>query len=257
MVLRDIATKLCWAKNPILDLERIMPNLLFENVGVRFPILKRDSQRRTLFPQTGFFEALVGVSFTLFPGDRLGVFGANGAGKTSLLRVATKSLPPTTGKIEFAGHITSMLDIGAGMNANATGRENLLFRARLEGYPKREALELCEEIISFAELGEHIDFPLRTYSSGMRMRLAFGLATSLNPDLLVMDEWMSVGDTKFRRTAKRKMASLFRRANIAIIASHSKELLLENTNLFLWLESGKVRYLGKDSSPLHEYFSSS
>ena len=195
-----------------------------------------------------------GISFTLRDGDRLGLVGHNGAGKSTLLRVLGKVYVPCSGTVQIRGSIGSLIDISLGIDQEATGRENIFIRGSLLGVQRQEIEEQIENIIELCELGSFIDLPIRTYSTGMQMRLAFAVSTMIRPDILIMDEWLSVGDESFKDKAENRMTDLVNNAQLLIIASHSKDLLYKICNRIIWLEHGKIKMDGKPYDVLPEYF---
>ena len=199
-------------------------------------------------------RALDGISFTLRDGDRLGLVGHNGAGKSTLLRVLGKVYVPCSGTVQIRGSIGSLIDISLGIDQEATGRENIFIRGSLLGVQRQEIEEQIENIIELCELGSFIDLPIRTYSTGMQMRLAFAVSTMIRPDILIMDEWLSVGDESFKDKAENRMTDLVNNAQLLIIASHSKDLLYKICNRIIWLEHGKIKMDGKPYDVLPEYF---
>jgi lipopolysaccharide transport system ATP-binding protein len=184
------------------------------------------------------YEVLKDINLELVSGDRLGIHGPNGSGKTTLLRVLTGIYPPTRGPISLTGSIGSMLDLQAGINGKVSGRENILFRSKLLGRNSKLAKETVEDACEFGGLAEFIDQPVETYSSGMKMRLAFSIATATPADILVMDEWLSVGDESFQSKARERINRLVAEAEILVLASHSKTLLTELCTDFLTLDKG-------------------
>jgi len=199
-------------------------------------------------------RALDKVSIELEDGDRLGVVGQNGAGKSTLLRVMSGVFVPTHGSAFVEGSIGSLIDVSLGINQEATGRENIFLRAALLGLSRSETAEKLEEIVEFSELGDFIDMPLRTYSSGMQMRLAFSVSTIVRTEILLMDEWLSVGDEAFNAKASERLTDLVEASKILVIASHSRALLEKVTNKVLWLEQGQVRLIGPSQEVLPLYF---
>lgn len=190
------------------------------------------------------YEALKDINLNLTSGDRLGVLGPNGSGKTTLLRVITGIYPPSRGTLVISGSIGSMLDLQAGFNGKVSGRENILFRSRLLGRPKQLARETVEDACDFGGLAEFIDQPLETYSSGMKMRLAFSIATAIPAEILVMDEWLSVGDSSFQDKARKRIEGLLEQAEILVLASHNEKLLSELCNKFVKLDKGIASQVG-------------
>jgi ABC-type polysaccharide/polyol phosphate transport system ATPase subunit len=207
--------------------------------------------RDTRLPQTGgtisgsgsrrFVTALDGVSFELQAGDRLGLVGANGAGKTTLLKVLYGIYEPTAGNLEISGKVDALFNINLGFRPEATGRRNILLRGLINGWTEDQIAERTEEIIEFSELGEFIDMPFKSYSQGMGARLAFAIATTLDPEILLMDEWIGAGDASFQKKATDRMNALAERAGIIVLASHSNELLDKTCNKRLELDKGRVR----------------
>ena len=198
--------------------------------------------------------ALDAVSLDLRPGDRLGVLGKNGSGKTSLLRLASGIYRPTAGTVEIIGSVGSLIDIRLGFNPEASGRENIFLRAALLEINRNDVQGLFDDIVEFSELEEYIDMPIRTYSSGMQMRLAFAVSTVTVPDILVMDEWLSVGDDVFRAKAEERLRSLVDKSRIFILASHSRELIERTCNKAIVLGKGKVVDFGDVKSVCSTYF---
>ena len=185
------------------------------------------------------------MNFTLSEGDRLGLMGHNGSGKSTLLRVLAGVYEPTSGYLDVRGRIASLLDISVGMDPEASGIENIYLRGLLLGLGKEEIRQKIEEIVDFSELGDFIDLPVRTYSSGMSMRLAFSIATCVEADILLMDEWLSVGDADFVKKAEERLKSLVRKTPILVMASHSPEVIREVCTRVIRLEGGRVALEGK------------
>jgi len=199
-------------------------------------------------------RALSDINFTINNGDRVGILGGNGAGKSTLLRVLSKVYEPTSGKMSIKGEIGSLIDICLGIDPEATGRENIYIRGGLLGMKRKQLQHKIDEIIEFSELGDFIDMPLRTYSTGMHMRLAFSISTIVKPDILILDEWLSVGDENFKQKAETRMTELVKATNILIVASHSKELILRTCNRVIWLEHGKIAMDGDPYEIAELYF---
>lgn len=194
--------------------------------------------------RTRFVTALNGVSFELAAGDRLGLVGGNGAGKTTLLRVLYGVFEPTSGVVEANGRIDGLFNIRFGFRPEATGRRNIVLRGLINGWSEEEINERVENIIEFSELGDFIDMPLKSYSQGMAARLAFAAATSLDPDILLMDEWIGAGDRSFQEKAHERMAVLAEKAGIIVLASHNHGLLKKTCNKILELENGTIKSFG-------------
>ena len=185
-------------------------------------------------------RALNGVSFELNDGDRIGLVGHNGSGKSTLLRVLAGAYEPMRGSVQVDGRVASMLNIWIGMNEEATGYENIFLRGVVMGFRRRELKPLVDEIIAFSELGDYIHMPMRTYSAGMSMRLAFAISTCVSADILLMDEWLSVGDHDFAEKAKARLASLVQSARIMVLASHDESLIRANCNKIMRLSHGEL-----------------
>lgn len=194
------------------------------------------------------------LNLELNPGDRLGLIGRNGAGKSSLLRVLGGVYHPTQGTIHTAGNIASLIDLYMGINLDASGRENILIRGAFLGIKRLEILEKMDDIISFSELNDVIDFPVRTYSSGMHLRLAFAISTIVKPDILIMDEWLAVGDSQFIKKAESRLIEIVNTSKILVLASHSRHLIESVCNRVIWLENGFVIRDGSPSVVCEEYF---
>jgi len=188
-----------------------------------------------------YVTALDGVSFELQAGDRLGLVGANGAGKTTLLKVLYGIYAPTAGTVEIDGRVDALFNINMGFRKEATGRRNIVLRGLINGWSMDEIEARMEEIIAFSELGDFIDMPFKTYSQGMAARLAFSIATSMTPEILLMDEWIGAGDARFQEKAKARTAQLAERAGIIVLASHNHALLARTCNKILTLEAGKAK----------------
>ena len=247
-----------------------MTHLTAFNISVDFPLYHSDNRslKKTVLGATaGRFgqdrkrrrvvQALRDISFSLRSGDRLGLIGSNGSGKTTLLRALSGIYQPTNGLLSMEGRLTSLLDSAQGMNMDLTGRENIRLRGYFHGMPKADIMGLEADVEDFAEIGEFLDLPVRNYSSGMVVRLAFAMATASHPEILLMDEWILAGDAAFMEKAKRRMEEMVRKADILILASHSSSIISEWCNRVIWLEQGKIvadgtpleilsRYLPKD-----------
>jgi lipopolysaccharide transport system ATP-binding protein len=199
-------------------------------------------------------RALSGVSLTFEEGDRVGLVGHNGAGKSTLLRVLSRVFVPTDGAATIEGSVGSLIDLSLGLNPEASGRENVYLRGALLGISKAQMQANLKEIVDFSELGEFIDMPMRTYSSGMQLRLAFSVATIIRPEILLMDEWLSVGDEGFKAKSMERLSALVDNSKILVLASHQRELLERVTNKIVWLDHGKVHMTGSPENVLPVYF---
>lgn len=190
-----------------------------------------------------FVQALDGISFSLQAGDRLGLVGANGAGKTTLLKLLYGIYEPSGGQLQIEGKVDALFNINLGFRPEATGRRNIELRGLINGWSRGEIAARMEEIIDFSELGAFIDMPFKSYSQGMAARLAFSTATSFEPEILLMDEWIGAGDPAFQKKASARMDELAGKAGIIVLASHNRELIARTCNRTLELEKGRVRSL--------------
>lgn len=189
-------------------------------------------------------SALQDLTLSFRHGDRIGLIGHNGAGKSTLLRLLAGIYEPTQGNIRIEGHVSSLLDIMQGIEAEFTGHENIIMRGTLLGLSRKEIDSKIEEISDFTGLGDYLSMPIRTYSSGMQIRLAFAVSASINPEILLIDEVFGVGDTNFVEKAEQKMISLLDQSSIVIMANHSEESIRRFCNKVLLLEGGSVKYFG-------------
>jgi ABC-2 type transport system ATP-binding protein/lipopolysaccharide transport system ATP-binding protein len=189
-------------------------------------------------------RALDNVSFELKEGDRLGLIGSNGAGKTTLIRVLADVYAPTSGQLYRRGALVPMFDIGLGFDEEATGYENIELRGMIMGMSRKEIASRMDEIAAFSELDNYLDLPIRTYSAGMTLRLMFSIATCVKGDIILMDEWIAVGDAAFREKAHRRMLEIVGNAGALVIASHDPQTLLRHCNLGMRLEKGRVTDFG-------------
>lgn len=190
---------------------------------------------------TKTFRALSGLNFEFESGARVGIWGPNGAGKSSLLRMLAGIYSPTHGEFRSSGRVASLIDINLGIMPDATGRENILIRGLLWGMTKKEIAANFESIVAVSELEKFIDLPLRTYSTGMQMRLSFAVAMHVKADILLMDEWLAVGDEAFQNKAEKLLHEKVAESELFFIASHSKDLLAKVTEQILILDSGVIK----------------
>lgn len=190
------------------------------------------------------FWALHDVSFDVNRGDVVGIIGRNGSGKSTLLKIISKLFEPTEGQVTVNGNIVPMLELGSGFDPELTGRENVFLNGAILGYSENFLKEKFDEILEFSELGEFIDMPLKTYSSGMMMRLAFSIATIVQPEILIVDEILAVGDEAFQKKSRAKMMELMSGGTTVLYVSHSLEQIRELCNQVIWLDHGKVLMKG-------------
>ena len=233
--------------------------LRFAQVSKTFPhrrgqFLLRQRVQDLLFPgRRPRLEALHGISFSLAPGESLGLIGPNGAGKSTLLNMATGLLDPDSGRIEVYGKVAALLELGAGFHRDLTGLENLRINAALMGLSRAETERQLESIIDFSGVREFIHDPLRTYSQGMQLRLAFAVAISADPDILLIDEMIGVGDQAFYEAALEKIRAFRRAGKTLLLASHSVELMTMLCDRALWIDHGKVVMTGPAPEVLQAY----
>ena len=191
------------------------------------------------------FWALTDVSFDVEKGDVIGIIGHNGAGKSTLLKVISGIMKPTKGTIEAHGNIVPMLELGSGFDMELSGRENIYLNGAILGYSEEFLNEKYDEIVAFSELGNFIEAPLRTYSSGMLARLAFSVACIVEPEILIVDEILSVGDADFQEKSRARMMELMTGGTTVFFVSHSLKQIREMCNKVVWLEHGKIQAVGK------------
>jgi lipopolysaccharide transport system ATP-binding protein len=203
------------------------------NRSIKNSFLKKFTKDKVL-PHT--VKALNNVTLQLKDGDRLGVMGSNGAGKSTFLRTLAGVYQPTSGKIEVKGRIASLIDISLGMDSDATGSENIRMRGIMMGLTLKQIKSMEEEIADFSGLGDFLNIPIRTYSTGMHMRLGFAVSTAVDADIILMDEWLSVGDSEFILKAEKRLENFIGRSSILVVASHSEDLIQKTTNQILRLE---------------------
>lgn len=201
-------------------------------------------------------RSLSNVNLEITDGERIGLLGSNGAGKSTLLRVLGGAYIPTSGEAEIRGKVGSLIDVSLGIDSESTGLENIYLRAALLQIPKRIVDEQLDSIVSFTELGEFINMPVRTYSSGMHMRLAFAVSTMIRPEILLMDEWLSVGDLNFQKKAENRLNELIKRSSILVIASHSRQLIEKCCTRAILLENGSIKLDGPVKEVCASYFGS-
>ncbi|WP_270566740.1 ABC transporter ATP-binding protein [Clostridium beijerinckii] len=199
------------------------------------------------------FHALKNVSFEVNKGEVVGIIGRNGAGKSTILKVISGILKPTKGAITVDGNIVPMLELGSGFDHDLTGRENIFLNGAILGYSKEFLLEKYDEIVAFSELGKFIDVPIRNYSSGMLMRLAFSIATVVNPEILIVDEILAVGDDKFQEKSKGRMLELMSGGTTVLFVSHSLIQIREMCSKVVWLENGTVKMCGNAKEICDQY----
>lgn len=194
--------------------------------------------------QNSSFRALDKICLKINKGDRVGLIGCNGAGKSTLLRLIAKIYQPTCGNIVVQGKICSLFDVHLGMNDEATGYENILNLAVMRGHNTEQALSIVREVEDFTELGEFLYKPIRTYSTGMKMRLSFAVATAIAPNIMLIDEIVGTGDNTFFRKATTRIQNIMQDTHILLLASHSNEIIQKFCNKALLLDKGKIKFFG-------------
>lgn len=234
-----------------------MLRVVATNVVVEFPIYGAQSRSlKNTFIKTAtggiiardprqqvVVRALNNISFSFKEGDRVGIVGHNGSGKSTLLRVIAGAYEPTRGTIIAQGKMSSMLSIAVGMEAEATGYENIRIRGAVMGLKPKEIAALSDSIAEFSELGDYLYMPLRTFSSGMYMRLVFAISTSFPADIVIMDEWLSVGDRDFTQKAEQRLKKMVDNSKLLLLASHDENLIRKNCNVLMRLNQGEINSL--------------
>jgi ABC-type polysaccharide/polyol phosphate transport system ATPase subunit len=245
--------------------------LTLKKVSVSFPVYQsgsRSLKKRLLNKGTGgqlasdannriVVEALRNVSLSFKAGDRVALIGSNGAGKTTLLRVMAGVYEPSTGDVICRGRISPMFDISLGIDSEISGYDNIRLRGLILGMSASEIESRMPDIIELTELGDYLDIPVRTYSSGMMTRLTFAVATCFSPEVLLMDEWIMAGDASFLAKAQHRTQSFIEHANILVLASHSLEICRQWCTKAVWMELGEIKMLGDIEPVLEEYAASS
>lgn len=210
-----------------------------------------DKKRR---PKKTDFWALSDVSFEVKRGEVIGLIGSNGAGKSTLLKVVSGVMKPTKGKVTVNGQISPMIELGAGFDLELTARENIYLNGAILGYSKEFIDEKFDEIVEFSELRDFLDAPVKNFSSGMVAKLAFSIATVVDPEILIVDEILSVGDIKFQEKSKNKMMEMIKGGTTVLYVSHSLESIEELCDRVVWLEHGKLIKVGNTKEICKEYY---
>ena len=198
-------------------------------------------------------NALDGFSLEIQSGERVGVIGHNGAGKSTLLKVLAGIYPPTSGTLQVDGQISSLFDIALGFEQEATGWENICYRGYLQGETPRTIRAKMQPIAEFSELGQFLDTPVRYYSAGMRLRLAFSIATAIEPEVLLVDEVLSVGDMAFTEKAAQRMREMMDKAQLIVMVSHDLEAVKRLCHRIVWMDHGRVRQVGRPAEVVEAY----
>lgn len=200
------------------------------------------------------FWALKDVSFSVKKGEVVGLIGSNGAGKSTLLKVVSGVMKPTKGKVTVNGVISPMIELGAGFDSELTARENIFLNGAILGYSKEFLESKFEEIVEFSELRDFLDVPVKNFSSGMTAKLAFSIATIVNPEILIVDEILSVGDIKFQEKSKNKMLEMIKGGTTVLYVSHSLDSIKQLCDRVVWLEHGKIVKMGDTKEICKEYY---
>jgi ABC-2 type transport system ATP-binding protein/lipopolysaccharide transport system ATP-binding protein len=235
--------------------------ILLENVGVSY---RAPDERFVTFKDYAIhwvqrkvknrdFWALKGVNLEILPAESFGVIGNNGAGKSTMLKLVARVLRPTTGRVVVKGHVAPLLEFGAGFHPELTGRENIYLNGALLGFTRKEMDEKFDRIVDFAELWDFIDAPLRTYSSGMWARLGFAVATDVKPDILIIDEVLSVGDEAFQRKSAARMQEFRDQGATILLVSHTMAMVEQMCDRAAWLHHGQVMAVGEAGEVIRAY----
>lgn len=219
---------------------------LLQKVPVGGTISRQENHKASII-------ALKNVSLDLVEGDRLALLGNNGAGKSTLLRVLAGVYVPQTGCVNIDGKVSTLFDVGLGMDPSASGYENIILRGLIMGLSRKEIDEKTEAIAEFSQLGSFMDMPIRTYSSGMTLRLAFSISTHIDPDILLMDEWIGTGDEQFQERAKVRLNEFVMKSNILVLATHRIELVQSLCNKAILLHQGEIIDAGETDKIINSY----
>lgn len=243
-----------------------MASIKLESASIEFPIYEvssRSIKKQLMRLTTGgtlskdskvvTVKALNNINLNIQAGDRIGLVGHNGAGKSTLLRVLAQIYEPTSGSINVDGKVSALLDVMLGMDPESTGYENIVMRGLIHGLKRKDILEKQKAIAEFTELGDYLSMPVRTYSTGMRVRLAFSIATSVLSEIIVLDEVVGAGDSKFMAKAKGRFNSMLDKAEIVVLASHDDQVIEQFCNKVLWLNAGQIGYFGSTTEGLKRY----
>lgn len=225
-------------------------NLMEERVDTLKEYVVKLLKRKLLYNE---FISLDHVTFSIQKGDVVGIVGLNGAGKSTLLKILAGVLKPTSGFISVKGSIAPLIEVGAGFDPELTARENIYLNGAILGYSRKFIDSKFDEIIEFAELERFVNVPVKNFSSGMYTRLGFSIATIVNPEILIVDEVLSVGDFKFQEKSKKRIERLMSGGTTVILVSHDNDIIEKMCNKVLWLESGKVKMYGNTQSVLDAY----
>ena len=235
-----------------------VPIIRLEDLGVRFsihggPQTTKNRLRNRFFRPRRSFWALRNISFTVYEGEAFFVIGGNGAGKTTVLRVIAETLLPDTGKLTIWGRNTAFLSMKLGFQRDFSGSDNMELALRLMGVAPGEIPRFREEILEFCQLGDFIEMPIKSYSAGMKARLAFAIATSVDPEILIMDEVIGAGDEEFREKCQQRLDEMLQKAKAIVVCTHNLQNAASMADRVVWLEQGEIRALGDPKQVVKEY----
>ena len=239
--------------------------ITLNNVSMKFNLgVEKDNSLKMMFinfltpkkkkKKKEYFWALRDIDFTIEKGDVVGIIGSNGAGKSTLLKVVSGVYKPTTGTVTVDGKISPMIELGAGFDSELTARENIFLNGAILGYSKEFILEKFDAIVEFSELKDFLDVPIKNFSSGMVAKLAFSISTIVEPEILIVDEILSVGDIKFQEKSKNKMMSMIKGGTTVLYVSHSIDSIKELCSKVIWLDHGKIVKIGNAKEICDEYY---
>lgn len=238
--------------------------IILKNVSMKFNLgVEKDNSLKMIFinlftprkkKKKDYFWALKDIDFRINKGDVVGIIGANGAGKSTLLKVVSGVYKPTTGTVEVNGKISPMIELGAGFDGELTARENIYLNGAILGYSKEFLESKFDEIVEFSELKDFLDVPVKNFSSGMVAKLAFSISTIVDPEVLIVDEILSVGDIKFQEKSKNKMMSMIEGGTTVLYVSHSIDSIKELCSKVIWLDHGKIVKMGNTKEICDEYY---
>lgn len=238
--------------------------IILKNVSMKFNLgVEKDNSLKMIFinlftpkkkKKKDYFWALKDIDFRINKGDVVGIIGANGAGKSTLLKVVSGVYKPTTGTVEVNGKISPMIELGAGFDGELTARENIYLNGAILGYSKEFLEQKFDEIVEFSELKDFLDVPVKNFSSGMVAKLAFSISAIVDPEVLIVDEILSVGDIKFQEKSKNKMMSMIEGGTTVLYVSHSIDSIKELCSKVIWLDHGKIIKMGNAKEICDEYY---
>jgi len=235
-----------------------------KNVGMKFNLgIEKDNSLKMTFirllsfkkrKKKDYFWALKNIDFNIKAGEVVGIIGSNGAGKSTLLKVVSGVYKPTEGEVEINGKISPMIELGAGFDGELTARENIYLNGAILGYSKEFIDSKFDEIVEFSELRDFLDVPVKNFSSGMTAKLAFSISTVVDPEILIVDEILSVGDIKFQEKSKNKMMSMIKGGTTVLYVSHSLQSIKDLCTKVVWLEHGNIIKMGNTKEICDEYY---